>query len=69
MRILYLSHRVPYPPTFGSKVRAFNTIKHLARRHEVTVLSLAHSAREFDEAQGLAAFCHAARTFRVHNPV
>ena len=62
-----LSHRFPYPPTFGSKVRAFNVIRHLAQAHEVTVLSLARSADEEKEAAGIAPFCHEHRTFRVHN--
>jgi polysaccharide biosynthesis protein PslH len=69
VRILFLSHRFPYPPTFGSKVRAFNVIRHLARSHEVTVLSLARSAEEAREAAGIAPFCHAHASFRVHNAV
>lgn len=69
MKVLFLSHRFPYPPTFGSKVRAFNVIRHLAREHEVTVLSLARSDAEADEAQGIAPFCAAHRAVRVHNVV
>lgn len=69
MRVLFLSHRFPYPPTFGSKVRAFNAIKHLAQQHQVTVLSLARSAAEAREAHGIAPFCHEHRVFRVHNVV
>jgi polysaccharide biosynthesis protein PslH len=69
VRVLFLSHRFPYPPTFGSKVRAFNVIRHLAREHEVTVLSLARSAQEEAEAAGIAPHCHEHRVFRVHNAV
>jgi polysaccharide biosynthesis protein PslH len=69
LKILFVSHRFPYPPTFGSKVRAFHIIRHLAREHEVTVMSLARSAQEAAEAQGIAPHCSAHRVFRVHNPV
>lgn len=69
MRILFVSHRFPYPPTFGSKVRAFHVIKHLAQRHEVSVLSLARSDQEAREAEGIAPFCHDFSVFRVSNPV
>ena len=69
MRILFLSHRFPYPPTFGSKVRAFNTIRHLARDHEVSVLSLVRSEAEAAEAEGIAPYCHAHRSFRVRDAV
>lgn len=65
MRILFLSHRFPYPPTFGSKLRAFHTIRHLARSHEVTVLAPVRSPQEADEAKGIAPFCRTFRTFPV----
>jgi sugar transferase (PEP-CTERM/EpsH1 system associated) len=35
MRILLLTHRLPYPPNKGDKIRAFNVLEHLAKRHEV----------------------------------
>ncbi|MEK6675083.1 MAG: TIGR03087 family PEP-CTERM/XrtA system glycosyltransferase [Planctomycetota bacterium] len=35
MRILYLAHRIPYPPNKGDKLRAFRHIEHLAKDHEV----------------------------------
>ena len=69
MRILLLAHRFPYPPTFGSKVRTFNVIRHLAKSHELTVLSLARSRGELEEAAGIAPFCHEHRAFPVRNLV
>jgi polysaccharide biosynthesis protein PslH len=69
VRILFLSHRFPYPPTFGSKVRAFNVIQHLQQEHEVSVLSLVRSDAEADEARGIAPFCTEHRAVRVHNLV
>ena len=34
-RILFLAHRVPFPPNKGDKIRAFHELKHLARKHEI----------------------------------
>lgn len=34
-RILFICHRIPYPPNKGDKIRSFNFIRHLAARHEV----------------------------------
>ncbi|TDP74607.1 TIGR03087 family PEP-CTERM/XrtA system glycosyltransferase [Roseateles toxinivorans] len=34
-KILYLVHRLPYPPNKGDKVRSYHLLKHLAKRHEV----------------------------------
>ena len=33
--ILYLVHRLPYPPNKGDKVRSYNLLKHLSRQHRV----------------------------------
>ena len=33
--ILYLVHRLPYPPNKGDKVRSFHLLKHLASKHRV----------------------------------
>lgn len=33
--ILYLVHRLPYPPNKGDKVRSFHLLKHLVKEHKV----------------------------------
>ena len=33
--ILYLVHRLPYPPNKGDKVRSYNLLKHLLKQHHV----------------------------------
>ena len=33
--ILFLVHRLPYPPNKGDKVRSFHLLKHLAAKHRV----------------------------------
>jgi len=35
MNLLYLAHRIPFPPDKGDKLRAFRQIEHLARNHTV----------------------------------
>ncbi|MFT7774344.1 TIGR03087 family PEP-CTERM/XrtA system glycosyltransferase [Roseateles sp.] len=35
MKLLFLVHRLPYPPNKGDKVRSYHLLKHLAARHEV----------------------------------
>lgn len=34
-KLLFLSHRFPYPPDKGDKIRALNILEHLAARYEV----------------------------------
>ncbi len=33
--ILFLAHRIPYPPNKGDKIRSWNILKYLAERHSV----------------------------------
>jgi sugar transferase (PEP-CTERM/EpsH1 system associated) len=65
MRILFLCHRLPYPPKRGGKIRPFNMIRHLSKRHEVTVATLARSASELAEGRDLAGFCHDLHVGRI----
>ncbi len=34
-RILFLAHRIPYPPNKGDKIRSWHFLKHLVQQHEV----------------------------------
>ena len=35
MNVLYIAHRIPYPPNKGDKLRSFNQIKALSERHAI----------------------------------
>ena len=34
-RLLFLSHRIPYPPEKGEKIRAWHMLEHLASRWNI----------------------------------
>lgn len=59
MRILFLSSWFPYPPINGSKLRAFNLLRELSRRHEVTLLSFADQPDVNPAVPALANMCRA----------
>jgi sugar transferase (PEP-CTERM/EpsH1 system associated) len=40
MRVLLLTHRLPFPPNKGDKIRSFNLLSYLARHHDLWVVSL-----------------------------
>jgi sugar transferase (PEP-CTERM/EpsH1 system associated) len=65
MKILFLCHRMPYPPTRGGKIRPFNMIRHLATRHEVTVATLARTAQERADGEALRNHCAELHVSRV----
>jgi sugar transferase (PEP-CTERM/EpsH1 system associated) len=57
MKILFLVHRIPYPPNKGDKLRAFNIIKHLAQRHEIDLACVVDDQRESSYAADLKPYC------------
>ena len=68
MKILFLTHRLPYPPLGGAKVRAFHTIEHLGRRHEVTVVAPARSRAEAEAGDALRDHCRELITEVIVHP-
>lgn len=57
MNILFLSHRVPYPPNEGGKIRAYHMLRHLSERHQVVIGSLAESEEEYRKGLELNSLC------------
>jgi len=58
MDILYLAHRIPYPPTKGDKLRAFRVIEHLVRRHRVWCACFVDRREDARHVESLSTICH-----------
>ena len=43
MKLLFLTSRLPFPPHRGDRLRLYGMMQLLARRHEITLLSLVGS--------------------------
>lgn len=66
MHILFLSQVLPYPVDAGPKMRSYFVLRHLAQKHEVTLLTF---VRDTDQPQYIAhldEFCHAVYTVPMH---
>ena len=50
MDILFLAHRVPFPPDRGDKIRSFNVLRYLAARARVHLVAFAEDAADLDPA-------------------
>jgi len=50
MKILFLTHRLPYAPNRGDRIRALYLLREMARFAEVSLFSLVHDAAEEAEA-------------------
>jgi sugar transferase (PEP-CTERM/EpsH1 system associated) len=65
MKVLVLTHRLPFAPNRGDRVRAYHLVRQLARRASVHVVSLVHDDREEAEAEGMRRSGIAVTTARV----
>ena len=56
--ILFLAHRVPYPPDRGDKIRSYNILKHLSRTHRVHLGTFADDEADMIHAEALRPLVH-----------
>jgi polysaccharide biosynthesis protein PslH len=57
MNILFVCHRLPYPPNRGGKIRPYQMIRHLSKKHRVVVATLAETKQELEEGTDLQQYC------------
>lgn len=65
MRILFLTHRLPYAPNRGDRIRAFHLIRTLAPVADVHLISLVHDAEEWSHRHDLATMTASTDVVRV----
>ena len=57
MRILFLAHRLPYPPNKGDKIRSFRALQMLSERHEVDLFCFYDDRKDTKYLRDLQAYC------------
>lgn len=57
MNVLYLAHRIPYPPDKGDKIRSYHQVRYLGERHRVALVCFADDIRDMRHADALREFC------------
>jgi sugar transferase (PEP-CTERM/EpsH1 system associated) len=70
VRVLFLTHRLPYAPNRGDRIRAFHILKYLSRSSEVHLVSFVHDRDEESHAtvlHDMAATVTTARVPRLRN--
>lgn len=55
--LLFLSHRIPFPPDKGDKIRSWNLLKGLAREHTVHLGTFVDDARDWQYLADVQALC------------
>ena len=65
MRVLVLTHRLPYAPNRGDRLRVYHMLQHLRTRAAVELVSLVHDADEAAHVDDVRAFVPHVTALRV----
>lgn len=57
MKILFLAHRAPYPPDKGDKIRSFNLLSQMSKRHQISLAYWIDDNRDVEHATVLSSIC------------
>lgn len=64
MKILMLTPYLPFPPSSGGQIRSFNLIRHLSKKHDITLYSLIKEDKEKQYIEELERYCTKVRVFK-----
>ena len=65
-KILYLVHRMPYPPNKGDKVRSYHLLRHLASKHQVFLGTFIDDPEDDAHVDTLREWCSDIHIERLH---
>ena len=57
MNILYLAHRIPYPPNKGDKIRSFHQVRNLSRNHNIHLACFVDDPEDMKYVSTLEEIC------------
>jgi sugar transferase (PEP-CTERM/EpsH1 system associated) len=55
--VLYLVHRIPFPPNKGDKIRSFNILRDLSRKHDVYLAAFIDDTEDWQHVERLERYC------------
>ena len=64
--VLFLAHRIPYPPVKGDKIRSWRMLEHLTRRYDVHLACFVDDPDDLQHAPFLEARCASASFIRLN---
>lgn len=63
MRLLFIAHRIPYPPNKGDKIRSYNELAYLCRHFEVDLVCFYGGPKEQAYVEKLKGMCKTVSAF------
>jgi len=67
-RLLFIAHRIPYPPNKGDKIRSYNEVLFLSKRFEVDLVCFLEGPEDMKHLRVLQDLCRTATGF-IRGPI
>ena len=63
--LLFLVHRIPFPPDKGDKIRSYNLLRHLHKRHTIYLGGFVDREEDWEHVRELETFCEEVKFRRI----
>ncbi len=64
--LLFLAHRIPFPPNKGDKIRSFHLLRHLSARYEIHLGAFVDDPADWQYRDALQPYCASLRLLPLH---
>lgn len=64
--LLFLAHRIPFPPNKGDKIRSFHLLRHLSARYAIHLGAFVDDPDDWQYRDALEPWCTSIRLFPLH---
>jgi sugar transferase (PEP-CTERM/EpsH1 system associated) len=64
--LLFLAHRIPFPPNKGDKIRSFHLLRHLAQRYAIYLGAFVDDPDDWQYADALKPYCAEIKLLPLH---
>jgi sugar transferase (PEP-CTERM/EpsH1 system associated) len=64
--LLFLAHRIPFPPNKGDKIRSFHLLRHLSRRYAIHLGAFVDDPADWQYESALKPYCASIRLFPLN---
>ncbi len=64
--LLFLAHRIPFPPNKGDKIRSFHLLRHLSTRYAIHLGAFVDDADDWQYREALQPYCASMKLLPLH---
>ncbi len=64
--LLFLAHRIPFPPNKGDKIRSFHLLRHLSQHYAIHLGAFVDDPQDWQYADALAPYCASVKLVPLH---